>query len=265
MPGRITTLVRPIAARAYHTLYRCVLPVRFLIADMFPAAVRNGLPLPPAKLRFRVSETTSPSEFFRVGQEAAANIRTILRDEGYSMARFADVLDFGCGCGRTLMWLRQQNPDVHWHGTDVDPEAIQWCRTNLASGSFSENTPLPPLSYPDSIFDFVYGISVFTHLDENHQRLWLPELRRVLKPGGLLLLTVYSEDVWKGLGVAAEVEDKGFVFRRSAKLRGIHPEWYQTAFQTRARLTALVSRHFAEFKLLPCGLGSHDVILARRN
>jgi SAM-dependent methyltransferase len=55
------------------------------------------------------------------------------------------------------------------------------------------NLPSPPLSYSDQQFDLIYTFSVFTHLSEPHQSLWMNELRRVLRPGGHLLLTTCGD------------------------------------------------------------------------
>jgi ubiquinone/menaquinone biosynthesis C-methylase UbiE len=41
----------------------------------------------------------------------------------------------------------------------------------------------PPLPFPDDHFDLVFSSSVFTHIDEHAQDLWLAELRRVTQPG----------------------------------------------------------------------------------
>ncbi len=51
----------------------------------------------------------------------------------------------------------------------------------------------PPLPFEDASLALVYSISVFSHLDEHHQDQWLGELRRVLKPGGVALLSVHGE------------------------------------------------------------------------
>ena len=256
--------VRLFAARAYHALYRAILPVRFRVADLQARRLRSDMPLPPAKLRFRVGETTSPSDFLKTGEVSAGNIEAILAAVGRSLPQFHDVLDFGCGSARTLMWLRQRHASPRWHGTDVDAEAIEWCREHLPWGSFGVNGPLPPLRYQDGSFDLIYGISVFTHLSEEYQRAWLPELSRVLAPEGLLILSFYNESVWRSLGLAGEVEKSGFLFMTSAKLKGVQPEWYHTAFQTPSRMRELVSGHFALVKIIPSGFGSHDVIVAQR-
>jgi SAM-dependent methyltransferase len=50
----------------------------------------------------------------------------------------------------------------------------------------------PPLDYGASRFDFVYAVSVFTHLDEDLQRAWMDDLLRVLRPGGVLYLTLHG-------------------------------------------------------------------------
>ena len=82
------------------------------------------------------------------------------------------------------------------------------------------------------LFDLIYAVSVFTHLDLDLGRRWLADLHRILKPGGLLLFSVHGEAAWKGLPEedVAELRRTGFLFKRSAKLHGILPDWYHTAF-----------------------------------
>ncbi len=99
------------------------------------------------------------------------------------------VLDFGCGCGRVLAYLRREIAG-ELTGSDIDGEAIAWCQENLAEvGTFVRNEIMPPLPFPDATFDLTYAVSVFTHLPKRMERAWLRELTRVTKPGGYLLLT----------------------------------------------------------------------------
>jgi SAM-dependent methyltransferase len=51
----------------------------------------------------------------------------------------------------------------------------------------------PPFPYPDCTFDFVYTLSIFTHLSEALQFQWVQELSRVLGPKGFLLVTTHGE------------------------------------------------------------------------
>jgi SAM-dependent methyltransferase len=51
---------------------------------------------------------------------------------------------------------------------------------------------LPPLPYENASFDYIYSISVFTHFDKTSFVCWGEELSRVLRPGGLALLTLHG-------------------------------------------------------------------------
>jgi SAM-dependent methyltransferase len=55
---------------------------------------------------------------------------------------------------------------------------------------------MPHLPFPDASIDFIYGISVFTHIKYLWDA-WLLELKRVLKPNGLLLQTIHAEHAWE--------------------------------------------------------------------
>jgi ubiquinone/menaquinone biosynthesis C-methylase UbiE len=94
------------------------------------------------------------------------------------------VLDFGCGCDRTIIWFSKTAKSVRFSGTDIDATAIDWCRRPLKFACFQANQPAPPLVCPAESFDLVYALSVFTHLNEEHQLLWLRELERITRPMG---------------------------------------------------------------------------------
>ena len=126
--------------------------------------------------------------------------------------------------------------------------------------------PLPPLDYSDEMFDLVYAVSVFTHLSEEFQLPWLGELRRILKPNGVLLATVYNNSVWESLDTTtvAEIKRKGVLFQTSDKLKGICPTWYQTNFETEQHVKAKFNSRFRVLKYLRRGMGDLDVVVAER-
>src|SRR6185503_13183891 len=80
--------------------------------------------------------------------------------------------------------------NVRLCGSDYNPALIEWCSTNLPFAEFTANGLEPGLDYPDATFDLVYAFAVFIHLDARLQRAWVSEMKRVLAPGGLLLLTL---------------------------------------------------------------------------
>ncbi len=150
----------------------------------------DGQPIPPFHLRILVSGTPGIDWFLESGRQAAESIRASLEHGGLELPRVAPILDFGCGCGRvTRHWA---GSGVEVHGSDFNPKLVAWCRDRLTFATFATNALAPPLSYADGQFGFVYALSVFTHLPESLQEAWMQELRRVLRPGGHLLLTTHG-------------------------------------------------------------------------
>jgi SAM-dependent methyltransferase len=148
-------------------------------------AVIEGPPLPPRRLMVRVAGTADAEWFLRSGRAAYDAIAAHV-----PLAEVGSVLDFGCGCGRVTRYWSGFAGDVA--GSDVNAKAIEWCRANLGFARFESNALAPPLAFESERFDLVYALSVFTHLTEELQLAWRDELIRVLRPGGLLLLTTHG-------------------------------------------------------------------------
>lgn len=104
-----------------------------------------------------------------------------------------NMLDWGCGCGRLIPLFQQLTKIPGVHGCDIDREPIEWCKENLKDADFKVVPPLPPTDYPDNFFDLVIGYSVFTHLTQEVQNAWLEEMKRIIAPGGLLLVTTHGD------------------------------------------------------------------------
>jgi SAM-dependent methyltransferase len=156
-----------------------------------PVMAGDGFPLPPTELIYQTAGTVSPAAYVESGRMTAESIWTTLAGHGADLKRVGALLDFGCGCGRvTRAWSGMPGVDVH--GCDYNARLVAWCARNLPFGTFVVNGLAPPLPYSDERFGFVYAISVFTHLPEDLQTAWLAELRRVTRPGGLLLLTTHG-------------------------------------------------------------------------
>jgi predicted SAM-dependent methyltransferase len=132
---------------------------------------------------------------------------------------------------------------------------------------FHSNEPLPPLSFADGEFDLVYCVSVFTHLSAELGCQWLAELHRVLGPGGTLLVTVHGKNVWSKMQRQRreKIEQQGHLFEMSAKLSGIVPDWYHTAYHSENYAREMISVQFRLLEYIPSGLGYQDVIIAERS
>lgn len=149
----------------------------------------DGLPMPTPKLMHIVCGRYNLEGLYVNGKLGAGCIRGILEKNGLNFGKFSSVLDFGCGCGRIIrFWHDEKN--VKLYGTDYNKALISWCQESLRFARFSVNQLDKRMDYPDEQFDFIYAISVFTHLSEPLQRFWMDELKRILRPGGYMYITV---------------------------------------------------------------------------
>jgi ubiquinone/menaquinone biosynthesis C-methylase UbiE len=100
------------------------------------------------------------------------------------------VLDVGCGTGNLLIALGRRHPNLQLAGLDPDPAALRRARRKAAraqvGGSFEVGFA-QQLPQADSSVDRLFSTLMFHHLDTDGQAELLAEVRRVLRPDGLLL------------------------------------------------------------------------------
>ncbi|MGO9997246.1 MAG: class I SAM-dependent methyltransferase [Acetobacteraceae bacterium] len=255
----------PITKSTYYKLFRLQLRMRIWSADR-RRMPQSQEPVPPAILRFRVIESLSVDKFLRIGAGGAKLIERHASDMGLDLSSVHRVLEFGCGCGRTIRWFLRDGGNTEFHGVDVDADAVDWCCKHLNRGHFLTIAPIPPLPYPSAHFDFVYCLSVFTHLDEPMQDIWLAELGRVLKPGGVLLLTIYGSAASRVLDAEGQhiLQTAGFVHRRSQKLRGLVPDWYHTTWHSREYIVNRLAVWLGDIHYFAVPDGQQDFVAGRK-
>lgn len=160
-----------------------------------PVAVADGLAVPPSKLRLLVDGRSGDGErFLQIGRLMAGSIQSAVTESGAKLEEMTAILDFGCGCGRVARnWAGLEGPQVH--GSDYNEELVSWCEDNLPFLRAARNQLEPPTRYEPESFDLIYALSVLSHLSEPLQDAWVAEFRRLLRPGGLLIVSVLGESV----------------------------------------------------------------------
>lgn len=101
-----------------------------------------------------------------------------------------DVLDIGCGNGRLSHFLK--NEPVNYIGIDNNRTMLKIAKKKNPKAKFRYGD-ICKLPFPARSFDTVWSIAVLHHLPvKKLQQKALQEMKRVLKPGGLLCLTVWN-------------------------------------------------------------------------
>ena len=146
-----------------------------------------SLPMPDEKFEGSVGPAAAFHEvaLTTIGRMSMAGIRP---DD--------DVLDIGCGVGRTARYLCDLlGPDTHYEGFDIMEDGIRWCQENItpafpnfrfqwmpvSHSHYSPDSSLPRATelefpYPNRSFDFAFAHSVFTHLLPDVTQHYLDEV-----------------------------------------------------------------------------------------
>lgn len=134
------------------------------------------------------NDEKSRQNFIKIGTQIFQTLEREIISHAGGISEDMQILDFGCGNGRIAL------PFFHAYGkptaaVDPNPYVIDYLKRTIPGANPQKTFALPPLPFENNTFDVVYSISVWTHLPLHLQWPWLREINRVLKMGGLALIT----------------------------------------------------------------------------
>ncbi len=133
------------------------------------------------------------------------------RISGRQLSDATAILDYGCGYGRIARLLYYFVATDRVIGVDPWDRSIAECEAAGLGPGFRLSGYLPEsLPVAETIFDLAYAFSVFTHLSHRATLAAVEALRRHMKPGGVLCITVRPLEYWdrEGPWQAPEVRDR---------------------------------------------------------
>lgn len=98
------------------------------------------------------------------------------------------LLDFGCGVGASIPYIRQYFAQSELLGVDVSEESLEQAKSR--NGGLATFLKMSESKLPAGIeaLDAAYAMCVFHHIDECQHVELLSQIRSRLKPGGLFMV-----------------------------------------------------------------------------
>ena len=108
----------------------------------------------------------------------------------------SSLLDFGCGTGRLAIHAIPHLREGAYLGVDISPTMLERAQRRVDELGLAERKPVwkvetsPAFANLNDIsVGFCCAFSVFTHMDAEDSLLYLQALRRVVRPGGRLVVS----------------------------------------------------------------------------
>jgi SAM-dependent methyltransferase len=156
-------------------------------------ALRDFLPIPHRSNREGYCGDDH-ARYWRTGLEDYDKVIAAMDRASVNRGR---VYDFGGSTGRVFRHFFCQDRAFEVWTSDFKAANFVWNQRHMPSEvRVFMNSFYPALPVPDHHFDLITAFSVFTHIDELESP-WLLELRRILRPGGLLYVTIHDDAYWE--------------------------------------------------------------------
>lgn len=167
-------------------------------------------------------------EYLSDGWRSMVELMTILERVNRPLLQLNSVLEFAAGFGRFTRHLAKAIPGK-LTCSDVQAESVDFLKSSFSVDGFYSSHEPDTLHFPAQ-YDLVFALSMFTHVPLEMWGPWLRCLWRGVAPGGLLIVSIHSEDAAKKMGVVFSARGDHFI--RSSESTSLDSAVYGTTFTT---------------------------------
>lgn len=133
------------------------------------------------------------------------------------------IIDFGCGHGRVMRWLRAAFPNSEIIGADVSESGITFCAKTF--GAVPVLSPIDLSAFPRvEPVDILWSGSVITHLREDAGETYLDLLIKLLRPRGVAVFSTHGREVLRW------VLERGFNYIEGQSQEPLLRGYYSSGF-----------------------------------
>jgi SAM-dependent methyltransferase len=136
-------------------------------------------------------DRSQPLAYLNAGASGLRNV--MLGIQFAEVASTARIIDFGCGHGRVMRWLRAAFPNSDIVGVDVSESGVSFCAKSFGAIPLLSPIDLRAFPYVEPA-DIVWSGSVITHLRESAAETYLDLLIKLLRPCGVAIFSTHGRE-----------------------------------------------------------------------
>jgi SAM-dependent methyltransferase len=260
--------------KRHRRIHRVARKARFAVGHLIPPRRFAEI---PGRVHFNdfMFLNSSPAEVKSYAQRAR-NVMDLIEEALSEAGRtFEDVerwLDFGCGYGRVVRFLVGRVPAERVFASDVISEGVDFCAAEFGLHPVYSQAELDRVSLGS--FDFIYAVSVITHLNERNSTAFLRLVGESLTEGGVALFTTHGRWSIENAGlygfeyearqseIAALVQERGIAYLPYEFVGDDYGMTWHSREYIEAKMAELHGRRVAPLMFRPHALDGHQDVHA---
>ncbi|MDR2031298.1 MAG: class I SAM-dependent methyltransferase [Azoarcus sp.] len=178
------------------------------------------------------------SQYYNVALQQYRAARDVMRAIFPGRMQALRILDFACGFGRLLRFLRPAAPQAPIRAAEIQEEALAFVKERFGVETILSAFD-PEAFQPREHFDVTWAASLFSHLPPRLFHAWLARLLRLPGEEGIVCFTVHDACL---LPDPARMTEDGILFFPSSENPGLDTSVYGTTYVTEAFVREAVAR-----------------------